>query len=48
MRDVFILNEIWTQDKTYISVVTLLGFNILFTVSLSTGSIPGRGKGFFL
>jgi hypothetical protein len=30
MRDVFILNEIWVQDKICILVGTLLGSNILF------------------
>jgi hypothetical protein len=29
MRAIFILNEIWTQDKIYILVGTLLGCNIL-------------------
>jgi len=29
MRDIFILNEIWAQDKIYILVGTLLGWNIL-------------------
>jgi hypothetical protein len=29
MRDIFILDEIWTQDKIYILIGTLLGWNIL-------------------
>jgi hypothetical protein len=29
MRDIFILDEIWTQDNIYILVGTLLGWNIL-------------------
>jgi hypothetical protein len=31
MRDIFILDEIWTQDKIYILAGTLLGLNILLT-----------------
>jgi hypothetical protein len=31
MRDIFILNEIWVQDKIYTSVGTLIGLNILLT-----------------
>jgi hypothetical protein len=34
-RGIFIFNEIWAQDKLYILVGTLLGFNAL---SLSTGT----------
>jgi hypothetical protein len=29
MSDIFIVKEIWVQDKIYISVGTLLGLNIL-------------------
>jgi len=29
MRDIFILNEVWAQHKTYIFLGTLLGWNIL-------------------
>jgi hypothetical protein len=29
MKDIFILNEIWIQDKIYILIRTLLGWNIL-------------------
>jgi hypothetical protein len=28
MRDMFILNEIWAQDKIYILVGTLIGLNM--------------------
>jgi hypothetical protein len=28
MRDIFILNEIWVQDKIYILVGTLLSWNM--------------------
>jgi hypothetical protein len=32
MRDIFILNEIWGQDKIYILVGTLLGLNMKLTL----------------
>jgi hypothetical protein len=39
MRAIFILNKVWAQDKIYILVGTLLGWNILpVTYSTSTGS----------
>jgi hypothetical protein len=31
MKNIFILNEIWAQDKIYILIGTLLGSNILLT-----------------
>jgi hypothetical protein len=31
VRDIFILDEIWTQDKIHILVGTFLGLNILLT-----------------
>jgi hypothetical protein len=33
MRDILILNEIWSQYKTYIFVDSLLGTNILLLVT---------------
>jgi hypothetical protein len=39
MRDIFILNEIWMQDKiwAYILIRTLLSLNILLNLLLRTG-----------
>jgi hypothetical protein len=37
MRDIFILNEIWAQNKIGILVRTLLGSNILLTL-VNTGT----------
>jgi hypothetical protein len=36
MRDIFVLNEMWVQDKTYILGGFLLGSNVL--LSTGTGS----------
>jgi hypothetical protein len=35
MRDIFVLNEIWTQNKIYISVYTLVE---IFYLPLRTGT----------
>jgi hypothetical protein len=38
MRDIFILKEIWMQDKIYIFVGTLLGEIFYLSLSTDTGS----------
>jgi hypothetical protein len=35
MKDTFILNEIWAQDKIYILVSTLLGLNKILLYSIT-------------